>query len=355
MGSMGNIVLSGYYGFDNVGDEAVLYSIIKSLKKEIGNNIKITVLSNNPDKTASIYKVKAVNRWKLKQILSVLKEADLLISGGGSLLQDVTGRKSIPYYLSIIWLAKLFRKKVVFYAQGIGPVNIKLNRILIKWIVNKVDYISVRDRQSKEELLKMGIKNKAIDIVSDPVMELKGDHKVKKKEKKKRLGVYLRNWEVEDKFYEDIKDILNWFYKQGWKVVFIPMHYPDDIELAKEMSKEVPDSIVYEGKHLPQNILNLTGTMDYVIGMRLHSIIMAATAEVPYMALSYDPKVKSFVDAIQVGKVIDIHYVDKEEILSYLKHILNNLDEIKEEIKQRKNKLLDQQNKPIDFIKKIFF
>ena len=152
MESMGRIVLSGYYGFDNIGDEAVMYSIIKTLKEEIGDNTEITVLSNEPEKTASAYHVEAVNRWKYKQIIDAIKKSDVLISGGGSLLQDITGWKSVVYYLSIVVIAKLLRKKVVFYAQGIGPVNMKFNRFLIGWIANRVDYISVRDEHSKKSI-----------------------------------------------------------------------------------------------------------------------------------------------------------------------------------------------------------
>ena len=42
-----HVVLSGYYGFDNVGDDAILFSIIPSSEKDSGS-IDITVLSNNP-------------------------------------------------------------------------------------------------------------------------------------------------------------------------------------------------------------------------------------------------------------------------------------------------------------------
>lgn len=347
---MGRIVLSGYYGFDNIGDEAVMYSIIKTLKEEIGEQTKITVLSNEPEKTASAYHVEAVNRWKYKQIIAALKKADVLISGGGSLLQDITGWKSVVYYLSIVVIAKLLRKKVVFYAQGIGPVNMKFNRILIGWIASTVDYISVRDEQSKEELIKMGVK-KEIEVVPDPVLTLKATPKESPKNDKKRLGVYLRNWKVENAFFEKVKDILNWFSDKGWEIVFIPMHYPEDVQVSKKMSDSLPGSIIYSGNRLPQNILDFTGTMDYVIGMRLHSLIMAAAAGVPYMGLSYDPKVKSFVETMGVGKVIDIHQLDTEEAISYLESVINQLDELKETINFKRNELLKQKNKAIEFIK----
>lgn len=348
MGTMGSVVLSGYFGFDNVGDEAVLYAIVHSLKDEI-KDIDITVLSNSPEKTAKRYHVKAVNRWRYKQIVSVLKNTDLLISGGGSLLQDVTSWRSVVYYLSIVLIAKLFRKKVVFYAQGIGPVSRKFNRLLIKWIVNKVDYLSVRDAESKNELIKMGIKNKLIEIEVDPVLRLKFNNKENRNQK--RVGVYLRKWDVDDLFFNKIQVILNWFSNQGWDIIFIPMHYPEDLDVAKEISQKVSGSTVYEGEHFPKDILHLTGTLNYVIGMRLHALIMAAAVEVPFLGLSYDPKVKNFVHTMKVGKSVEINSINLDEIIPYLEKTINNLDKIKERLIYRKNELIHFKSKPLGFIK----
>nr|WP_316046858.1 polysaccharide pyruvyl transferase family protein [Planococcus glaciei] len=103
------IVLSGYYGFDNVGDEAILYAIIQSLK-EYYPEIGIVVLSNKPEKTARTYGVEAVNRWNVAEVAKAIKAADGLISGGGSLLQDETGRKSIPYYAGVMKIAQFLKK-----------------------------------------------------------------------------------------------------------------------------------------------------------------------------------------------------------------------------------------------------
>ncbi len=86
------LVLSGYYGFYNVGDEAILQSIIESLHKE-NPNIELVVLSNDPDYTRKMYGVEAVDRWSIKSVYDAIKKSDGLISGGGSLLQDKTSVK----------------------------------------------------------------------------------------------------------------------------------------------------------------------------------------------------------------------------------------------------------------------
>ena len=120
------IALSGYYGFDNSGDEAVLQSILFALQEQgqaQGIQIEPIVLSANPEKTTAMYGVKAYHRMKPGSLLQALRESDGLISGGGSLLQDATSSKTIPYYLAVIKLAQWLGKPTFIYSQGIGPVN----------------------------------------------------------------------------------------------------------------------------------------------------------------------------------------------------------------------------------------
>ena len=112
-----HILISGYYGFNNIGDESILRAVVDNLRTKL-DNIDITVLSKNPNSTAQKYGVDSVNRKSVKDIIKAVRKCDLLISGGGSLLQDVTSKKSILYYLMIIWVGLFFRKKVFIYSQG---------------------------------------------------------------------------------------------------------------------------------------------------------------------------------------------------------------------------------------------
>lgn len=307
------IVLSGYYGFDNIGDEAVLYSIITALREEL-KNVHITVLSNNPEQTKALYNVDSINRWKIVEVIKVIKGSDLLISGGGSLLQDVTSSKTIPYYLAIVKIAQLCKKKVVFYSQGIGPVNKGISKALIKKVVNKVDGIFVRDRGSKQLLEEIGIQ-KPIALAIDPVL---GVHPPQKAVAPyKEVGIYIRPWEDKEhdqNLIESMKDKLADLLSQGYRLCFIPMHYHQDREIAKELaeavkqtalekriatSKQVQENIEVVDKNLSiQEVLDYTEGFEFIIGMRLHSLIMAAACQVPMLAISYDPKVEGFMKEI---------------------------------------------------------
>ena len=124
---MVNILISGYYGFDNIGDESILRTLVSSLREHIPD-CSLTVLSHNPASTREKYGVEAVDRMSPVAILRAVKKCDMLISGGGSLLQDVTSSKSLHYYLSIIRCAEFFHKKVFSYSQGSGPIDRPGNR-----------------------------------------------------------------------------------------------------------------------------------------------------------------------------------------------------------------------------------
>lgn len=169
------IVISGYYGFDNSGDEAVLQSILLALEqqgREQGIQIEPIVLSANPARTSELYGVRAVPRMKLGAVMAALRESHGLISGGGSLLQDATSPRTIPYYLLILKLAQWLGKPTFIYSQGIGPVHRRLFYGPIRRTVAKSAYISVRDEESAQLLGRMGVAHERIEIVPDPVMGL---------------------------------------------------------------------------------------------------------------------------------------------------------------------------------------
>lgn len=295
-----HIVLSGYYGFDNVGDEAILLSIITALRKE-QPDVAITVLSNNPGVTAKTYGVAAVNRWKLGEVSKVLKSADGLISGGGSLLQDQTGMKTIPYYCLVMRIAKFHKTPVFVYAQGMGPINHPLSRKLTKFTLNRVDRITLRDEASIELLEEIGV-GQGMSLVPDPVIGL--DSSAFRSEWLERqaytdgyISVSVRDWPSEVDFLGKIADGLDLLAEAGHQIVFVPMHDIHDektsyklVQMMKQKSIVAPGNVSIEEK------VAIIGQSDLLIGMRLHSLIFSAIEATPFIALSYDPKIDAFAD-----------------------------------------------------------
>lgn len=323
---MAKILLSGYYGFDNAGDEAVLLSIIDSLRSVMGEKADITVLSNEPDQTANEYQVKAVNRWGKKAIYQAIKDCDLLISGGGSLLQDVTSKNGILYYLGIIWLAKKFGKKVVIYSQGIGPINEPRNRKLTAKILNKVDGITVRDFNSRLTLMDMGV-NREIQVSVDPVLgvsskgvdQMAGWQVLKEagiQEEQLKLMVSVRPWQNDEQYLPAVAEACDYFAKNHWQVIFVPFHYPEDVEACHKAAALMKEkAVVLEGNYTPKTTLAILKNSDLIIGMRLHALIMGVTLHKPIVALSYDPKVDGFMQSLKLEQCLSIEHVSASKLI----------------------------------------
>ena len=165
------IAVSGYYGFKNAGDDAILMAMVATIRA-LAPGAEITVFSSSPVETRQLYGVRAVNRWNPLGIIWTLLRSDLLLSGGGGLLQDVTGVRSICYYLVVVLLALVVGKPVVYYAQGVGPVRTRFGRWLTRVVSNRVDLITIRDQASRDDFLAMGVNRPPLVVTADPVLAL---------------------------------------------------------------------------------------------------------------------------------------------------------------------------------------
>ena len=302
------VVISGYYGSKNGGDEAMLAAMLEVLREEIPN-LHVTVISLNPEYTKRRHNVDAVPRPDIWTIIQRIRTADLLISGGGSLLQNVTSGRSLYYYLAIIFFALAFGRKVMLYAQGIGPIRGALAHKLMNLIVNRVDLITVRDRGSLEELARLNITRPKIFCTADPVLAIKpvsldiGEKilaRYSTAHKGKFIGVAVRHWSDWEHFRRELADALDRLTATtAAQIVFIPMKFPEDIRAARETADTMTHPCTVLDEELTtREILSLVGCMDVLIGVRLHALIFAGVMNVPMCGISYDPKIERFLDSI---------------------------------------------------------
>ena len=348
MGRKKSVVLSGYYGFNNIGDEAVLSSIISALRKHIPN-VEITVLSQSPGQTEALYGVNAINRWDIKEITRTIKKSDLLISGGGSLLQDVTSSKVIPYYLGVVKIAQFYKKPVVFYSQGIGPVAKGLGKVLIKSIVNKVNHVFVREEGSKKLLESLGVTKAPVTVAIDPVLGIEPKKEVVDKIKAllpdgKKVGFYIRPWKHDEMMIESIARLVQYIENKGYDVYLIPMYYKEDLKISEEIANKVTGNVHVIPQELTiDEVVAYTTQFDFIVGMRLHSLIMAHAVEVPMIGLSYDPKVRGFLKEVGMPYCMDVDKINETEFKEYVETLITHLEEEKERIqtvnKEKKQKV----------------
>ncbi|WP_369881534.1 polysaccharide pyruvyl transferase CsaB [Anaerosalibacter bizertensis] len=326
------ILISGYYGFDNSGDDAILKAIVKDFKHS-SDNVELVALSNRPSNTEKTYNIKSINRFNIKEVIKTIKSCDLFISGGGSLLQDVTSTRSILYYLALMNKAKRCKKSVMVYANGIGPINKRLNRFLTKKVLNKVDLITLRDEDSKRFLEELGVDNPNIHVTADPVFTLEPSSKdrvldIFKVEKipidKPLIGISIRRWNNTNDLVRKISNTIEYILNNyDVNVILIPMHYPEDLELSKEVKKRVNEEGCYiiNDKYTVEDIMGIIKELEMIIAMRLHSLIYAATQETPMVGLIYDPKVEGFLNFIDMDYMCHVDNMEIEELC-------DNIDEV---------------------------
>lgn len=330
---MSKILLSGYYGFANAGDEAMLTAIITGLRREVPN-VEITVLSGNPTMTAEKYKVKSIHRFDVWGFIKALLNTDLLLSGGGSLLQDVTSSRSLFYYLSIILMGKISGKKVMLFAQGIGPIKSGIARSLTKWVCNSSDLMTVRDDGSFEELKTMGVYRDKIIVTADAVFSLPEANKklgrtileAKGMNKKMLIGLALRHWQGEERYVKEFAQAVEYLRSTyNAQIVFMPLQFPADTEVAEmciSAMKSKEDVFVLEKGFTTEEYLAIVSNLTMVIGMRLHALVFAALEKVPFIAISYDPKIDRFVAGMEGSVVATVDKVRAQDIIQETEKLL---------------------------------
>ena len=299
------IVISGYYGFNNFGDEAVLSVLINSLKNSGLENI--TVFSKNPESTRKTYDVNSCNSFDVAGLVLNILKSDVLISGGGSLLQDSTSVKSLIYYLFVIITALFFRKKVIIFAQGIGPVKNRFLEKITFWALKKCRYVTVRDEKSRQLLKENGIDS---DLVSDPVWNIK----LKTKYSHRGVGIQLRKWDtLTEEFFADLVKNVAEIYKD--KIIFIyALQESLDLDICNRFEAELLKINPDLHTHVVTNratfeIIKSFSHLDELIAMRYHACLVGLKYGIKVLPVIYDPKVEKLADEFNIQSRI---YLDNE-------------------------------------------
>lgn len=349
---MYNILISGYYGFNNIGDESILRTVIDNLREKLPPT-EITVLSQDPEQTSRKYGVKAAQRMKLPDIFRAVRRCDLLLSGGGSLLQDATSRRSILYYLFILKLAQLMGKKTFIYSQGIGPIVGKRNRRLTAHILKRASGIVVRDKKSRDLLLEIGVPDRLITVTADPVIRVKkadlslGRDILRKEDCPLRADKLTVGWAVKARrpdpaFYEEVQKCVRWLREEyDADSVLIPFFHSEDLSVCEAIAQGLDGQVgILRQKHLSEETLSIIGCMDVLVGIRLHSLIYAAVMGVPMIGVSYDPKVDSFLSSIGRPTLCDVGDFTLEQFQAAFRATMEDRDAIRTATEQRLRELI---------------
>ena len=313
---MSKVLISGYYGFDNLGDELILKAIIEHLRA-LEPNMDITVISASPWRTVNLHpSINSISRLNIWQIAKALRQCHLFISGGGGLLQDTTGQGSVLYYLGWGYIAKkMFHKKVMLYAQGIGPLNRSLSLSLSRRWLNKMDLITLREEKSLELLRDLGINEGIVKITADPVLGLTPPARLAAPVHGKLcVGVVLR----QDK--EKLKEVKSWcdilvkmINTCNVRVILLPFQDPHDLKLSLAIKDNLKDKVELKIWDKLNDVFAFYDELDILVSMRLHALILAAVCGKPMVGINYDPKIDNFLRLFRQNAVGRERIVKKVE------------------------------------------
>ncbi len=387
------ILVAGYYGFGNVGDEAILSAMLTNLRKE-RQDLDFIVISSNPEETASSHRVRSVHWKDINALLNAACESDLVILGGGGIFQDYWGTPpdtqltefhwGISYYSSIGLLASLYDKPFMIYSVGIGPLLTEEGKRWTRLAFELADASTVRDVESQDLLASLGFPKKQILIRPDPALNLSSKSKAAADiftaegivpKERPIVGVCIRNWTEGAKaggWKQELADALDHFLaNHNARIVFIPFQVGEhELENDHTASMEVA-SMMQNTEHVhvlpqaysPEVVNGLIARCRALVGMRLHSLVFAASTGIPAVALVYDPKVANLMRSLGLSKyALDLQTMDVNQLAGAFDALWTNQKQVRESLAQRGGrlkqlaqanttlalKLLDQKTKRIE-------
>ncbi len=325
------VLICGAYGKGNRGDNAILSAIVRQLRS-IDSDLPICVLSRDPKETRLCAGIPSIYTFRPFKSRKILKQTELYISGGGTLMQDATSTRSLLYYLFSIKQAKKAGCKVMLYGCGIGPIHRKRNRKRTAKVLNAcADVISVRDHYSLSFLRELGVTKPAIHLTADPALLVDAQdynylHRCGLSEKEQYALFALRPWEGyrQEVFAQAAEHI---YKNYGMIPVLYCMEPNRDLAVARELAKQLhcPYKLLEAGESGEQ-VICVIKQMSLVVSMRLHTLIFAAGQGIPLVGVVYDPKVSGFLDDLGQKRYLPLEKAEGSSLCAMIDQALKEQD-----------------------------
>lgn len=298
---MARAVILGYYGFRNTGDEALLEAIAGSLRRR-APDLEIAVLTAARPSEVQVPGLIPVNRWNPLAVARVLRRSQLLIAGGGTLLQDSTSLRSLVYYVSVVMLARALGNRVMFYANGLGPLRSAAGCWLARSALRAADAVSLRDRKSLELLRALAPDlAERVRLTADPALLLEPEGEEAARAALADAGLApgrpfiaacVRPWPgvaYEAPLAAALDRVAG---EWGTATVFLPMQMARDADASRRVMALMRSEAHMVTQPLrPRVFMAALAAARAVAAMRLHAAVLAAAVGRPAVGIAYDPKV----------------------------------------------------------------
>ena len=422
---MAKVCISGYYGYGSVEHDLMLMSMISALRRR-DESTEIVVFSAAPQKTEEDFGVIAVDRNQWDLLKKEMKEADLILCGGGYLLKE-SAEADLKYYLKLIRTAQRLNLPVFIYNQIFQEYHSARAKLMVSRVMKKVRKISVADAESAKVLQNMGIRRGRIHVIEDPLLALgeldpewavsdlpdetkktapgvKTEKSEKQPEKltvKEPINYDGMEVEIEIRIVEkeeaevseetialdDVPDIVadeqeeiaaveeapkapkttshrpqnlgfivpsfwkkpgekfaafilspqedfpasqvsamaDYMYENGYQVVFIPMHHPDDVVFGKAVLESMANpGYEVDGKLTPQSLVTAIKEVDFVFSSDIYAMILAAVCGKPFASLCCSERALDLVSELGLTPTSNLAEYDSEAFVRNFKAAVND-------------------------------
>ncbi|MBV9079870.1 MAG: polysaccharide pyruvyl transferase CsaB [Elusimicrobia bacterium] len=280
-------LIAGYYGFDNVGDELLLTSVLHALRP----TGRITVLSHRPARTRLEHDVESVSRWNPVSVLVALRRADRLVFGGGGIFQDKTSRRSLGYYLALLRAARILGKPVTLCAVGVDPISsARLRNALGRALSGETLEVSVRDDVSAAAVVACGAARPA--VAADLVFALPDE--IGAPQATVDLLVVVRSAGARPR--EPWEWILEGALPRSWSTAMAAFQPGADARLSGELASAFPQTSSL-GVLQFGDAKAAVARASRVVSGRFHALVLAAKAGRPFAGVGADAKIESLCRA----------------------------------------------------------
>jgi polysaccharide pyruvyl transferase CsaB len=305
----------GSYGGLNLGDEAILQSIVQQIRASV--KAKITVFSRDAEDTRRRHAVDAAvstRRLSRDELASLIEPLDLLIVGGGGILFDAEAR----LFLREAVIARELQVPFMVYAIGAGPLHDTAAQKAVRECLDQASIITVREAAARQVLEEAGVRHEII-VTADPALLL-GPEPLPRSAlppeavewKGPVVGMSVREPGAaapnvsEEVYHQLLANAADFMVdRYGAEIVFVPMErgvldMQHSHAVVSRMLRPQRASVL-KGEYTPGQLMAIIGRFSFAVGMRLHFLMLSALQHVPFVALPYASKVGGFLE--QVGMV----------------------------------------------------
>ena len=332
-GPTNRLLIAGYYGHRNIGDEAILHAMLEELRRAVPR-VAVTVVSGDPAATRRDHDVDAVYERNWLGLIDAAERCDLIVLGGGGLLQDYHGvdpntllsrvHWGLTFFAAFPALATLMRRPFMLCGVGVGPLTSADGMKYTRLILERADAATVRDADSLHALQTRGAVTDHVRVTADPAFLIEAAAIERGRELLRRAGVpptascviavAVRHWEIgvgTDQWQASLAQTLDRLVDaHEAAIVFVPFQssieddLTDDVAVAHEVCGRMRHSAAVamcEPDLSPSEVQSVLAACTLVVAMRLHAVILGANAYVPVVALAYDPKVGATMRQLGMG------------------------------------------------------